>query len=91
MAAASSTSSAITSITVDASMWRYWMDLSNQGMPKLEMYHQPLVPDREKASTNRITPMKSVRLRADRMAMCDTATAASAASAAPIPAYTPKW
>ena len=39
----------------------------------------------------RITPKNSVRLRAVRTAEAEIASAPSAAIAAPIPAYTPKW
>ena len=49
------------------------------------------MPASEIAVMNRTAPIMRVRARAERIASADSATAASAARAPAIPAYTPKW
>ena len=79
-------SRAMASITVEASMPPTWIVLSHHGTPKLEMYHQPFVPESASAKSMSVVPKKSTRLRAELAEKCEAATAASPMSAAPMPA-----
>ena len=90
-APAARVSSAMTMTMLPASTPRNWTVLSNHGTPYADTYHQPLMPISENASRKIDAPAKSTWLRREPTAQCEIAMAASAASAAPMPAYTPKW
>ena len=63
----------------------------DHGTPKLETYHQPLTVANDSAVRNSTAAANIVRLRRDRIAAAETATAASAPRDPASPANTPKW
>ena len=60
--------------------------LSHHGTPKEDTYHQAFQPASVSDMMNATAASASVRLRAERSAICDSTTAPSAAAAAPRPA-----